>query len=49
MGQFEAGDHIIAELEEADDKKRIVLRKEERIGILSEEQDPEAELELAGS
>ncbi len=49
MGQFENGDHIIAELEEADDKKRIVLRKEERIGILSEEQDPEAELELIGS
>lgn len=49
MGQFENGDHIIAELEEADDKKRIILRKEERIGILSEEQDPEAELELAGS
>ena len=49
MGQFEAGDHIIAELEEADDKKRIVLRKEERIGILSEEQDPEAELEPVGS
>ncbi len=49
MGQFENGNHIIAELEEADDKKRIVLRKEERIGILSEEQDPEAELELIGS
>jgi len=49
MGQFETGDHIIAELEEVDDKKRIVLRKEERIGILSEEQDPEAELELTGS
>jgi ATP-dependent Clp protease ATP-binding subunit ClpC len=49
MGQFENGNHIIAELEEADDKKRIVLRKEERIGILSEEQDPEAELELVGS
>jgi len=49
MGQFEAGDHIIAELEEEDGKKRIVLRKEERIGILDEEQEPEAELAPAGS
>ncbi|NLZ26547.1 MAG: ATP-dependent Clp protease ATP-binding subunit, partial [Chloroflexi bacterium] len=49
MGQFENGDHIIAELVEEDGKKRIALRKEERIGILSEEQDPEAELELVGS
>jgi len=49
MGQFENGDHIIAELVEEDGKKRIALRKEERIGILREEQDPEAELELVGS
>ncbi len=49
MGQFEAGDHIIAELEEEDGKKRIVLRKEERIGIIDEEQEPEAELAPAGS
>ena len=49
MGQFEAGDHIIAELEQSEDKKRIVLRKEERIALFDEEQEPEAELEPIGS
>ena len=52
-GTFATGDHIIAELEEVEGKKQIVLRKETRKGVLDKapetEPDPEPELEPAGA
>ena len=51
MGTFEPGDHIIAELEDLDGKKRIVLRKEERLGLIDEEPEtePDPEPQPAGA
>ena len=50
-GTFKPGDHIIAELEESDDNKKIVLMKETRKGLLDEkpEPEPDSELELQGA
>lgn len=48
-GNFKAGDHIIAELEKSDDQKKIVLKKEDRKGLLDEITETEPEPEPAGA